>query len=555
MNQELDKYFRAAKNLENLKDPLSIEELDSILSKVEKNDKPNYNFLKGGIMLLVFVSVFYLGMNILFEDSLKTEVRPKSSNLGSNNSSDISSIVVEDTLKPHHLTPKSVENVNIKNLDEKDLIKNNPYRKAPREELIKSYGIGLSGKKADFLEPASIQTNVEGNAITGMMTLQLTKEELDKIGVNYDGEKISYNVEYYHILHPIPMRNNDAYRLDPENKEVADMSYPVNGDTLLVKAHHSIDLKHKANINSMLEPSNPDRSYRLIPTIDTVDGKIRRNLRKVLLSNKNLIEVLDTVDGVVNKSYKRIISDKNNLDDIGMDYLEYYADWKLKYLQGFESNILKFNGWDKSEYSKTIPVISAFKYNGTRHRYIYQHYNSPIRLNYLGDFDYSKLIPLELKFGDSLIIEKLILWYYPTPEFINLLPERYKKVLSNELNIMSKINKGELDLNTACEKVDKETFFDICRFQSGVISIRSIYPNPVYQQVTTLDFELTDSRIVEINIYDLQGNFVGKVSNSMKIDKGKHTLKLNLGQLTTGIYLLGMKTDKNEFVSQRIVIN
>lgn len=555
MNQELDKYFRAAKNLENLKDPLSIEELDSILSKVEKNDKPNYNFLKGGIMLLVFVSVFYLGMNILFEDSLKTEVRPKSSNLGSNNSSDISSIVVEDTLKPHHLTPKSVENVNIKNLDEKDLIKNNPYRKAPREELIKSYGIGLSGKKADFLEPASIQTNVEGNAITGMMTLQLTKEELDKIGVNYDGEKISYNVEYYHILHPIPMRNNDAYRLDPENKEVADMSYPVNGDTLLVKAHHSIDLKHKANINSMLEPSNPDRSYRLIPTIDTVDGKIRRNLRKVLLSNKNLIEVLDTVDGVVKKSYKRIISDKNNLDDIGMDFLEYYADWKLKYLQGFESNIIKYHGWDKSEYSKTIPVISAFKYNGTRHRYIYQHYNSPIRLNYLGDFDYSKLIPLELKFGDSLIIEKLILWYYPTPEFINLLPERYKKVLSNELNIMSKINKGELDLNTACEKVDKETFFDICRFQSGVISIRSIYPNPVYQQVTTLDFELTDSRIVEINIYDLQGNFVGKVSNSMKIDKGKHTLKLNLGQLTTGIYLLGMKTDKNEFVSQRIVIN
>jgi hypothetical protein len=555
MKQELDKYFRAAKKLENLKDPLTNEELDSILSKVEIIDNSIYKFLTGGFMLLLIVSIIYLGMNIFSDEPSYIEIMSKSVNSGSINSSDISNKVVDDTLNSKQLIQKREENVNTTSTDDNGIIKNNPYRKIPREELIRNFSFGTGGKSVDFLEPASIQTNVEGNTVAGMMTLQLTKEELAKIGVNFDGAKINYNVEYYHILHPIPMRNNDAYRLDPENKEVSDMSYPANGDTLLVKAKHSIDIKYKADVNSMLEPSIPDKSYKLIPNIDTVDGKIRRNLRKVLLSNKNLIEVSDTVDGVVSKSYKRVFSDKNPQDDTGPDYLEYFEDWKLKYLQGFKSNILKYNGWDNSEYSKTLPIIAAFKYNGTRHRYIYQHYNSPIKLNYLNQLDYSKLIPLELKFGDSLLIEKLILWYYPTPEFISLLPERYQKVLSNELNILSKLNNGELDLNSACEKVEKETFFDICRFRNGVISIRNLYPNPAYQPVVTLDFDLSENRNVEINIYDLKGNFIGRISQLQKIEKGQHTMKLNLGKLTTGIYILGLKTNQNEFVSQRIVIN
>lgn len=555
MKQELDKYFQAAKKLENLRNPLTNDEFDEILSNVELKDNSNYKFIAGGIMLLMILSILYFGLNYFVDEPHINDLsKPVAvSTLKSAPTSTIAN--VEDTLEATPSAQKTNELTSESNFEENRKIKNNPYRKEPREELVRGVSIGTSGKSVDLLEPASIQTNVEGKAIAGMLTLQLTREELAKIGVKLNDSTISFDVEYNHVLHPIPMRNNNAVRLDPENKDVADKNYPINGDTFLVKSTHIIDLTYKADVKIMSELSEQVRSYRYVPTYDTVDGKLRRNLRKVLISMNSLVEVLDTIDGVVTKTYKHNITDKSSFEEIGPDYLEFNADWNSKYLQGYKANIKQYGGWDVSDYCRTLPIIAAFKYNGTRHRYIYQPYSSPIRLDYLKGFDYSKLVPLELKFDKNLLIEKLILWYYPTNEFVNLLPERYQKVLTNELNIISKLNKGELDLNSACELTEEETFFDICRFQNGAISINNIYPNPAYQPVVTLDFALSETRDVEINLYDLTGNFIGRISKPQRIENGNHTMKLNLGKLTTGLYLIGLKTDKNEFVSQRIVIN
>ena len=555
MKQELDKYFQAAKKLENLKNPLTNDEFDEILSKVELKDNSNYKFIAGGIMLLMFLSLIYFGLNYYIDEHQINDLSKPVAVSALQSSSTSTMSANEDTLKTTPSVQKTNELTSEVNAEDDGKIKTNPFRKEPREELIKGVTIGASGNNVDFLEPGTIQTDVEGKAIAGMLTLQLTREELAKIGVQLDDSKISFDFEYYHALHPIPFRNNNAYRLDPENKNIAEKNYPINGDTFLVKATHIIDLKYDADVSKMSELSNLIRSYRDIPTYDTINGKLHRNLKRVLLGTDNLVEVLDTVGGIVTKSYKRIFSDKARFDDNGPDYLEYYADWNSKYLQGYKVNIRNYEGWNTAQYNRTLPIIAAFKYNGTRHRYIEQRYSTPIRLDYLKGFDYSRLIPLELKFADSLLIEKLILWYYPTPELISLLPERYQKVLVNELSIISKLRRGELDLNSACELAEEETFFDICRFQSGAITINNIYPNPAYEPIVTLEFDLNETRDVEINLYDVHGNFFGRISQSQRIEKGSHIMKLNLGKLTTGLYIIGMQTDRNEFVSQRIVIN
>lgn len=535
MKQELDKYFHSAKKLENLNEPFEPLEFDNLLNSATTNRKFKFRIAGGITMILFTLLLIYLNF-----DSRQIDNSEKNQNQVYESEKIIKlneDLPNENALEEATKNDKAYNYIAVDESPEKI----NPDRKTPRDELIRGVTIGTSGKDVDFLMPATVQSDSIGEAIPGFLTLQLTKEELAELGIIYDDNQISYQIEHFHTLHPIPLRNNDSYSNDPDNKKVAEKEYPVNGDTILVKTLHIIDLNYPVNLSLMNKKSYLQRSYRELPKIDTINGKVRRNLRRVVLNSENFNELINNT-GSINNSNKY------------PDYFEYLDLWEKRYLQGYKMEVIKYGGWQKSDFSKISPIVAAFKYSGTPHSYVYQPFNSAMRLYYLKGFDYSKLIPLEITFNDKSI-EKLILWYYPSPEFINSLPERYKKNLASEISILNKISNGEIDINSACEMSPEETFFDICRFKSGGLSIRGIYPNPTYDANVTLDFSLDEMRDIEINIYDLQGSFIGLISKPQRMERGNQSMKLNLGKLNTGIYIIGIRSNMNEFVSQRIVIN
>ncbi len=542
MNQELNKYFKAAKSLNNFKEPLDRNEYNTILSNENNGIIKSNNVKLIGVIVMLTISAIIVFFSLFQFSEINQETVSKTENADLQKQESTSSKSIEipnkSKLEVIKIDKKGIENYeNEITTTEISLVNNsnsnevtNPNRKEKWKELIRSTSIGIQGTPVDFLEPGSLENNAKGYPIPGLLTLKLTETELENLGINNENSKLSYPIEYYHFLHPIPMRNNNIYRLDPQNSSVFEKNYPVNGDTFLVKTRHIIELDRKLDKTILLESSMPAGAYNDVRVYDTINGKVRRNL-------------------------KLVVTMSSNKDYIGKDYHDVYSDWKKRALQGFDIDISQYTGWNKNSYSMTCPIVAAFKYNGIKHKYVYIPHISPIKLYHIDDFDYSSLIPIEINFSKDKLIEKLILWYYPTPQFIEALPERYRNALRKELNVISSIKSGALPINEACKLIAEESFFDLCRFSNGAIEFNNVYPNPTYNGNVTLSFKTSEQRNIEINAYDIQGNFLGRISVLKNLEKGSHNIKMDLTKLTTGLYIIGILSDKNEFVSQRLVIN
>lgn len=68
------------------------------------------------------------------------------------------------------------------------------------------------------------------------------------------------------------------------------------------------------------------------------------------------------------------------------------------------------------------------------------------------------------------------------------------------------------------------------------------YPNP-FENFTTIPFELATSGKIKIELYDLQGRRLKTLVNDT-YGKGKHEVKVDLSDLSRGIYLYQLKTGK-----------
>jgi PKD repeat protein len=76
--------------------------------------------------------------------------------------------------------------------------------------------------------------------------------------------------------------------------------------------------------------------------------------------------------------------------------------------------------------------------------------------------------------------------------------------------------------------------------QTEVLNSWSVYPNPVGDNMT-IDYSLSSSSNIIINLYDVLGNKVRQI-DANKQTIGAHTLSVNTSSLVEGIYLLQMNT-------------
>lgn len=98
-----------------------------------------------------------------------------------------------------------------------------------------------------------------------------------------------------------------------------------------------------------------------------------------------------------------------------------------------------------------------------------------------------KLIPVTITLGDpnetdtsKINFKKLRIWYEITREFVELLPDRYRLPMQNELNMAEKVNNGEMTVEQACEVLDEqEQFMGLCEKGGHNITVGNLWPNPI----------------------------------------------------------------------------
>lgn len=67
------------------------------------------------------------------------------------------------------------------------------------------------------------------------------------------------------------------------------------------------------------------------------------------------------------------------------------------------------------------------------------------------------------------------------------------------------------------------------------LSLLDNYPNP-FSQSTTIEFNLPESTLVQLQVYDMTGKMVASLIEDEILEAGKHSSRFEAGDLTNGIY-------------------
>ena len=99
----------------------------------------------------------------------------------------------------------------------------------------------------------------------------------------------------------------------------------------------------------------------------------------------------------------------------------------------------------------------------------------------------NKLIPVRVQMTSDEFIAgadryqgaEVFLWYVPTPQLIDALPERYRDPLKRELDAIAAVEAEGLPSYEVCDRIAGEsTFLDVCRSSAGAVEGTTVWPNP-----------------------------------------------------------------------------
>lgn len=168
--------------------------------------------------------------------------------------------------------------------------------------------------------------------------------------------------------------------------------------------------------------------------------------------------------------------------------------------------------------------------------------------------DVSKLIGIRIPSKQARAEgDEYLLWYDPTPEFIALLPERYRTGLEREVAAAKKYA-TKCEIPTEEERKAIPGYFDSWRSCDGVLKIASIFPNPADVKAT-VRFTLAEARSVTITVHGLNGDRLAILEPTPVLPAGEHELPLDFTGRNVGVYLLALSTDKNETAIKRVMIS
>ncbi len=146
-------------------------------------------------------------------------------------------------------------------------------------------------------------------------------------------------------------------------------------------------------------------------------------------------------------------------------------------------------------------------------------------------------------------LQTLIIWFEPTMEFIEKLPEQIKRKLSPELQAIP----NDYETCPAPPVTGGQPHFDVWRACSGAIENLKTYPTPV-EDVLHFKYNLSEGRQISMYVCNLNGEVIANPIKYEKYHKGCVEDQINVGYLNSGMYLLVISTDTGEQAVQRFLV-
>ncbi len=331
---------------------------------------------------------------------------------------------------------------------------------------------------------------------TNINALELDITELNKLNICKSENRISFFVEYINEDDEIVTREN-LYQFGYERQEEIEGYKLFNGGTYS-NEHFRFSYKN-ATTTKKLHNFNP-----LMPTAYSVNSDF------TFYNSPNLYY---TKDMTIKHLYKK-------QDYYGFDSKHINSDINLP-IYVHDGDDFEMIGSKPESY---VPYLSML----------------------------DRLIPIKMETGFKNIPGPVYLWYLPTTEFLNALPERYSKSIRKELAILDKIENQNVEPEKACKGFDEESFFGICDLSSGALSNIKIAPNPCMFDLN-ISFTATDTRSVNIEIFDINGRAVKTLGNYKLTNFGEQNYDFDISSLKTGVYQLVIISDQGEKISKRFI--
>jgi hypothetical protein len=81
-----------------------------------------------------------------------------------------------------------------------------------------------------------------------------------------------------------------------------------------------------------------------------------------------------------------------------------------------------------------------------------------------------------------------------------------------------------------------------------------VFPNPIRDNKFNIKFNLSKNCNIRIDIHEVSGKFIANIDNTQR-RAGTNEFQLELGKLiSSGVYLLSLKTNTGEQVVRRLIV-
>lgn len=171
----------------------------------------------------------------------------------------------------------------------------------------------------------------------------------------------------------------------------------------------------------------------------------------------------------------------------------------------------------------------------------------------------SKLIPVYIRIGKPKVPGRktagcdVLLWYYPTPRFLDALPVEIANRLRIELGFTTLVEEGVMHAEELRRRYCGEyNYMDVCRVKDGAVSITSISPNPATDRAV-IKVHVTEQRNFSVSLHDMYGNLVAHLSDRRLADSEEITI--DVSDKPAGTYLVAITSDRGEQVVERLIVN
>jgi hypothetical protein len=441
-----------------------------------------------------------------------------------------------------------------------------------KQDIKKDIAYHSNGKKQQIKENNFLQYSIKG-----LNTIKLSNEELEEFGIGHDSDIVE-NKKCSTIIFNDRL-NKHSYQTTILSKGSGAFSIDsIRPDTKYIKIK-------PAFITNILDGSIRYSRFRFDSSNKLIDEFVsfNKNLKKLfdlkfppdlrIDSVPNEIDQkMNALNGLMDIYIKSMTSNKigTKIDSILNDLIEYFSLFsfndEIKKLEEQRDTLnepdIIFSDDLPPDDSSHLEIIKSMAERGIKVEF---RQNPKKIVNYLYTLNKElrekllainkqidkyhmagNLIPVDIRYKDDPT-DGWIFWFDPTLELIKALPERYNDDLIAEFKLY------ESDEPYCGAPIDAEkAYMDVWRSCSGAIENLRIFPNPVKDMVS-LKFELTDKRNIIFSIHDLSGNLLKKISQKQIQETGTNTFTFDLSDLSSGMYLLVVSSQKGEYAVQRLI--